>query len=317
MRTSRSRLVTALLGVGLAAALFTGCSASPDESTAALSNDSAAQPAAPNEKARQYESGERAKQQDSNAPTKNRARSTITERAIIRTGTMTIRTSDVQLAADKAAALVNGGEGYVGNIQTTSNDQGQTVGVQVVLRVPVDDYDNVVAELKKLGKVIANKHQSTDVTKELTDVESRIASQKKSIERLRTLMSQANTVGDVIQIESELATREADLESLQSQQATLSAQATLSTLTANFEKPKAKAAPAPPSEDTTGFLQGLKAGWAALVATVDVGLTVIGALLPFLVAIAVLGALPAWLLIRQRQRRRIAPTPTAAGSEAG
>lgn len=310
MRTSRSRLAAALLGIALAAALGTGCSASERSDSAAGtaldSNESAAKRAEP----QQPDSDAGAEKQQGPEPSNNRARVTITERAIIRTGTMTIRTKDVQLAADKAAALVGGGDGYVGNTQTTSNDKGQTVGIQVVLRVPVDDYNRVVAEVKKLGTVVTNSHKAVDVTKDLTDVESRIASQKKSIERLRTLMSKANTVGDVIQVESELAAREADLEALQSQQATLSAQAALSTLTLNFEKPPAKPAPAAAAEDKTGFLPGLKAGWQALVATVDVALTVLGALLPFLIGIAVLGALPAWLLIRHR--RRGTTTPAAA-----
>jgi uncharacterized protein DUF4349 len=312
MRTSRSRLAAALLGVALAAALGTGCSAS-DRSSAGLDSNEAAKQVEP-QPPQQRDSDAGAEKQQGPEPSSNRARVTITERSIIRTGTMTIRVKDVQLAADKASALVGGGDGYVGDTQTTSNDKGQTVGVQVVLRVPVNDYNRVVAEVKKLGQVTSNSHKATDVTKDLTDVESRIASQKKSIERLRTLMSKANTVGDVIQVESELATREADLESLQSQQATLSAQAALSTLTLNFEKPPAKPAPAAAAEDNTGFLPGLKAGWHALVATVDVTLTVLGALLPFLVGIAVLGALPAWLLIRNR--RRGTTTPATATSRA-
>lgn len=310
MRTSRSRLAAALLGVALAAALGTGCSAADELRSSAGDSNEAAKAAEP-QPPQDSDTGA-SKQRQGPEPSTNRARVTITERSIIRTGTMTIRTKDVQLAADKAAALVGGGDGYVGDIQTTSNDEGQTVGIQVVLRVPVDDYNHVVAEVKKLGTVTSNAHKATDVTKDLTDVESRIASQKKSIERLRTLMSQANTVGDVIQVESELSTREADLESLQSQQATLSAQAALSTLTLNFEKPPAKPAPGAAAEDNTGFLPGLKAGWHALGATVDVTLTVLGALLPFLVGIAIIGVLPAWLLIRHRRRGAGAGTPPAA-----
>jgi hypothetical protein len=311
MRTSRSRLAAALLGVALAAALGTGCSAVGDRASSSGldSNESGAKAMEP-QPPQQQDSDAADKQQGPDV-SKNRARVTITERSIIRTGTMTIRVKDVQLAADTASAVGGGGDGYVGDTQTTSNDKGQTVGIQVVLRVPVNDYNRVVAEVKKLGKVTSNSHKATDVTKDLTDVESRIASQKKSIERLRTLMSKANTVGDVIQVESELATREADLESLQSQQATLSAQAALSTLTLNFEKPPAKPAPAAAAEDNTGFLPGLKAGWHALVATVDVTLTVLGAVLPFLLGLAVLGALPAWLLIRRRRGTTPATTSPA------
>src|SRR5262245_23605936 len=144
MRTSRSRLAAALLGVALAAAVATGCSATDRLDSSAGDSNEAAKAAEP-QPPQQQDSDAGAEKRQGPEPSTNRARVTITERSIIRTGTMTIRTKDVQLAADKAAALVGGGDGYVGDTQTTSNDKGQTVGVQVVLRVPVDDYNRVVA----------------------------------------------------------------------------------------------------------------------------------------------------------------------------
>ena len=53
---------------------------------------------------------------------------------------------------------------------------------------------------------------------------SRVASAQQAIVRLRTLYGKAAKVRDVIAIEGELNSREADLESLQAQQRALAAQ---------------------------------------------------------------------------------------------
>lgn len=226
----------------------------------------------------------------------------IRQRAIIRTGSMTIRTNDPADAAEKAEELL-GGEGYVGSIrtgppiETRVGDRASSVDLE--LRVPVEAYDSVVSDLKQLGKLVDEQHEATDVTKQLTDVESRLATQRASIERLRTLMSRADTIGQVVQVESELTIREADLESLQSQYATLSAQTALSTLHVRFQPPPAATEP-PPKDDDQGFFAGLAAGWGALGTATQVTLTAIGAVLPFLVVLLVLAIGP---YVYWRQRR--------------
>lgn len=309
MRTSRP--LAGLAGLCLGALLLAGCSGGLQQASNGGSGSdasrqlSADRPAAARQDAKSS-AGQTARQptdqDDSSTYSTSNTETQIRERAIIRTGRMTIRTKDVEAAADGAEALLAGGEGYVGNIDSTTNRKGEPKWVQLVLRIPVDDYDRAVDELRKLGKVLKNQHESTDVTKELTDVESRIESQRTSIERLRALMSRAETVGQVVRVESELTTRESDLESLQSQHATLSAQTSLSTLTVRFERPPSKPAPPKPDDDR-GFLVGLGAGWDALGTATQFTLTALGALLPFLVVLVVLAAWPAWYWRRTRTRR--------------
>ena len=180
--------------------------------------------------------------------------------------------------------------------------------IQLVLRVPVADFDRVRAGVRKLGaKVLDDKHNAQDVTDEVVDVESRIASQQKSIERLRALIGQAKTVGEVVQVETELTSREAELESLQARQSALASQSSLSTLSVMLSAPPKEQVDVEP-DDNLGFLSGLTDGWNAFVGTVQVILTVVGALIPFVVALALLGAIPAWFYLRARRRRVVSQT---------
>ncbi|MBM7787762.1 DUF4349 domain-containing protein [Tenggerimyces flavus] len=311
MRRTRPFLIAVASGVA-ALALAAGCSGAAtsangsggsearslsgqsDQSGGAAQKAPQAVPGAPQDNAAPQPE---AKQQQ------NRPRLQIRERAIIRTGTIHIEVANVQAANDKIAVLV-GAEGYVSSEQSATDGDGKVTSIQLVLRVPVDDFNRVRVGVRKLGaKVLDDKHNAQDVTDEVVDVESRIASQKKSIERLRTLIGQAKTVGEVVQVETELTSREAELESLQARQSALASQSSLSTLSVVLSAPPPKDEEPVDPDDNLGFLQGLSDGWNAFVGTVQVVLTVVGALIPFVVALALLGAIPAWFYLRARRRR--------------
>jgi hypothetical protein len=81
----------------------------------------------------------------------------------------------------------------------------------------------------------------------------------------------------------------------------------LSTITLELRGPQAR--PSDSDDGDTGFIAGLKAGWKAFLVSMEVLLTVLGALLPWLVALGVPVFGLAWLLRRLGRRSR--PSPTA------
>jgi hypothetical protein len=111
------------------------------------------------------------------------------------------------------------------------------------------------------------------------------------------LLDQAGDLSDVVRIESELATREANLDSLLSRQEQLASLTTLATVTVTFYKTDRAPEGGP---DAVGFMSGLRGGWEAFVATIRVVGAVAGALLPFVAAAALVG-IPGWLLWRRRR----------------
>ena len=96
--------------------------------------------------------------------------------------------------------------------------------------MPTGQYDAVLGKLAALGEVTRRTESSQDVTARSADVESRVKSMAASVVRVRALLAEATTIGDVISIEAELAAREADLESLQQQKAALDGQVAYSTI---------------------------------------------------------------------------------------
>lgn len=181
----------------------------------------------------------------------------------------------------------------------------------LVLRIPEPKLDDAVARVARVpGHVVSQTAASQDVTGDVADLTSRVASQRVSLERVRALMSRATSLQDVVSLESELARRESELEALQARLASLNDRADLATLTVLLRLPSAPARP--PADSDSGFLAGLRAGWEAVQASTTVVLTVLGAILPFAVVVVVFGG-PAWLLIRRR-RARVAGAARAASA---
>lgn len=244
----------------------------------------------------------------------NRAnRSTVQTRAVIRTGEVSLVAKEMSRARLEIDGLVAEHGGYLASEDTTNDRRGRPQRSVLVLRVPEPAFADVMAGLTGIGRTLRADRSSDDVTTEVIDVDTRVATAEASLARLQRFLRQATTVDDMIRLESEIATRQAELESLKAPQKYLSDQTSMSTITVRLRTPDAP--PPAPDEDDQGFLAGLAGGWDALQTVLVGTATVVGALLPFAVTFAVVGA-PVWLLVRTLRRRRItAPTPPAA--EAG
>lgn len=295
-----------MAGLLLAAALaLTGCSASDDSAgSSKAAGDEAAQAAEPQASAREGAPGSGSGAGRASSAPK------VTTSHIIRTASLTVQVKDVPKALDEARATTENAGGYVGNETTTRDEEGHE-HTRVVLRVPVDRYAEVLTELEGAGKLIERSAKAQDVTDQVVDVESRIKSQRASVARIRELMDQATKLSDVVTLEGELSTRQADLEALLAQQSSLKDRTSLATITLSLsETPVKKAA----KDDDPGFLDALAGGWDAFVTMLRWLAVAIGAVLPFAAVAALIVLL--WLkVLRPRLPRRpaTAPATTALG----
>lgn len=227
--------------------------------------------------------------------------------AVISTGTVSLESDDVGDARFKVQKIVSKYRGTISQEETTTGDDGKTDTSRMVLRIPSKEFTKVTQELEGVADLIESSSGSEDVTTQVIDNEVRIRAQTKSLERIEALLAQATNLREVVAIESQLTRRQAELDSLKSQQAYLADQTTLSTITVFIERTHEKK----DDKDETGFVKGLSAGWGGFVAAM-VGLaTVLGFLLPFAVVVALFGV-PIWMGLRNVRRRRPEPEPDAA-----
>lgn len=241
------------------------------------------------------------------------ARPGVQTRAVISVGKVALRSDDLVDARDQIDRLLGRYGGYVTDERTVNDDDGDIQRSTLELRVPSARFADLMAAFEDFSTVTDTSSKSDDVTTEVIDVDSRIRTQEVSLSRLRRFLGRASDVNSVIRLESEIAEREAGLSSLRAQQKYLADQTSLATITVTMTRPEPGAAQEGPEHDP-GFVTGLRSGWDAFTGAVVVLLTVLGALLPFGIAVAVVGV-PVLLWVRSSRRRRTAvsvpPAPTA------
>lgn len=234
---------------------------------------------------------------------------------MVRTVTMELLVDDVLAAVSRARATAVGVDGWVSSEEVRPGDgegDGATTGwATLVLRVPSEDLDAVVASLGELGEVTSSRSSAEDVTTEYRDVQARVATLEASAQRLRELVDEAGSVEAIAGLERELAAREADLDALKARRKVLAEDVSRSTVTLHLAEDAATLADTAPA---TGFVAGLQQGWAAFAASVTMLLTALGAVLPFALAVALV-AVPVLAWRRRSRTPAGSSPPQAVGSD--
>ena len=290
---------TILLGTALVSGiLLTACSDGASNTSSSGGSAAAGEPAvkeaAPAQDAAKPEA--QAKDEPAKAPDLS-----VDQRSIVYRGTITVRVKNANAAAGQASGIADTAGGFVGSDNRASGTGGADTAT-LELRVPAEKFYAVVDQLSKLGTEEMRQISTEDVTEQTVDLDARITVQQARVDSGRRLLAQAKSLSDLVMLEREVATRESDLASLQAKKRRLADLTALSTITATLLGPEA--AVPKPNDKPGGFLGGLTAGWHALLDSLAVLLTVLGAVLPWLIALG----LPLWVVFvalrRFRQSRR-------------
>ncbi len=215
---------------------------------------------------------------------------------------MSVTTPDVAESRAQVRSLLDRVQGLVAEEETQADDKGRLSRARMVLRVPSEAFDTALVDLAELGEVEDESRTSEDVTTKVIDTQTRVRAQQRSIKRIETLLDRAETLGQVVRIESELSRRQADLDSLLAQQAWLSEQSSLATIALTL-RAQERIAEVEEEDEPPAFVAGVLTGWDSLVGFLGGAATLVGVLLPWL-ALAMLLGLPLWAALRAARRRR-------------
>jgi hypothetical protein len=226
---------------------------------------------------------------------------------------MALQVKNIGQAVAKVRATTATAEGIVlsENIGTAHGDAPlaesakvtATTYAEITISVPSTELDRVIAELGSVGKVIRSTSSSENVGGQIVDTASRLETMRVSVERVRAFLKDAKDLSQIVAMEAELTRRQSDVEALEAQLASLKGSVARSPIQLSLTTEPNAIAEEP---DQAGFIVGLKGGWDAFTGSATVLLTVVGALLPFLVVLALLGV-PVWWFLRRR--RALTPPP--------
>ena len=229
---------------------------------------------------------------------------------------MQVQVDDVESGAADVRRIAVAAGGTVVSENSTAVPSGTTKGSVdkdgsrsvLALAVPSDTLDRVLDDVGKLGTTVNRSSSSRDVTSTYVDTQSRLGTMRTSLDQLRALLAKTTALDQIISLETEISRRQADVDSLQAQLNTLDKKVSMSTLSVTLAT---AAQVVVPEDGGTGFLAGLRHGWAAFLTTFGGVLTVLGAVLPFAALLALVG-LPVYVWLRRR--RTAAPGGGTGGS---
>jgi hypothetical protein len=232
---------------------------------------------------------------------------------IIRTGGLTIEVSGVDESIVRAGAAITAIGGYVSGSQQ-SRDGDRSVA-SVTYGIPSGRWDDALAAMKALGKVLEGQTSSAEVTTQVLDLGARIDNLKASERALQSIMVRATKIPDILSVQSQLTAVRGEIEQLSTQQAHLREQAALSTLTVLFQTPAVPKVVETSQgwnagtefDHAVGQLLGLGQG----LATAGIWLVIV--VLPLAIVAFVLLGIAAIVARRLRRMRDLAAPPASVG----
>lgn len=191
-------------------------------------------------------------------PVKFRQDQSTEERGLLANGPMVIRTAQLSVITqefDKARAnleaILKRHRGYIGQLQVGGNTgSGRTL--TATLRVPVDQLDATLTEVKTLGRVESESQSGQDVTSQYVDLQARLANARHTEERLTDLLrNRTGKLSDVLEAERELDRVRGEIEQMEAERKSMTNQVSYATLNATIaEDYKAQLQVVPPSTAT-------------------------------------------------------------------
>ncbi len=159
---------------------------------------------------------------------------TLTQRKIIKNGSLDLLVKKAEQAADKIAKIAADFSGFVSYSQIYEVSEGVKAGT-VTIRVPADKFDEVIIKIKELAvKVLSESSNTSDVTEQFVDLEARLKNYQAEEQQYLNTLKQAVKVQDILDVSERLYQVRQSIEQLQGQLRYLSSQVDMSTITVSL-----------------------------------------------------------------------------------
>lgn len=294
----KRRLAWLLAAGALAALLLTACGAA-EAPGAAPSGDMGA--AGWGESSARSAGGEDALYAEPQAETPEAVR----DAKLIHTGTLELETTEFDRVTAALDALVTDHGGYLESASLRNRDGGYRTA-QYTVRVPAERYKDFFTQAGALCHVTWQDQETENVTTRYYDTAGRLKTQQTKLERLQALLARAESMEDIITIESAISETEQAIENLSGELRHYDALVDYATVTISLsEVYKLSGAQEAPVSFPDRVGASFAAGWRAFVNFLE-GLAVAAAygwmwlLLAAAVAVAVL---------RRRRRKGAGAAP--------
>ena len=158
------------------------------------------------------------------------------DQKIIKTGSLDLVVDHADESLTTVETLAEGKGGYVQTSTIQEHEDG-TLSGYVTIRVPAEQFDTTIEELKGLAIVVERETTSAeDVTEQYIDLAARLKNAQAQETRYVEILDVAKTVEEILQIEAALGNIRGYIESLQGQLNYLDSLTGFSTITISLSE---------------------------------------------------------------------------------
>lgn len=213
--------------------------------------------------------------------------STIDQK-LIKTGYISLEVPKVLETVDRLKELAGRHNGYLSS-SSVSGDTANRLSGMAIPRVPADQFDATVTEIKNLGTLRSASVDSQDVTEEYIDLQAQKGALQRQLDQFNRIMEKADKVEDILKVQVEIGRVQGELDRLECRLRYLNNRVDLSTITVSLQEP------APLGGDTGhDFISVINSGIQGFVATIDGIIIAFFTLLPLIILAAVIYAIYRW-----------------------
>jgi hypothetical protein len=136
---------------------------------------------------------------------------------VIRSIKLTLVTKEFDTARSMIDSIVRQSQGYTDRLTVRANP-GTARGLSATLRLPASQAEAGLTELRKLGRLVEESQNSSDITSQYVDLTARLSNARNSEQRLLGLLrDRTGSLKDVVEIEREIASVRESIERMEAQ----------------------------------------------------------------------------------------------------
>ena len=223
------------------------------------------------------------------------------EAKVIRTIGLSIQTRAFTEDLDKVSAAILAQGGYV-EYSDVSAASATRRSATINARIPREKLDSFLQAIEGVGQLSNKTESQEDVSERYYDVDTRLKTQESKMERLQSLLLQAKTVEDILNIETQIADTQYTIDSLRGSLRGMDSKVSYSTVRISLQEQSIPVKPESPS-----ILQRLgdaiADAFGEFVLFLQDLLFFVIAILPYLVVIAVL-IIVARIILKRRKNKK-------------
>lgn len=156
----------------------------------------------------------------------------LLDRKIVQSTSVDLGVNEVARSFQDIIRITETAGGFVASSAFSNQDDQQIADLTV--RVPADQYQSVLADIRGMGTVDQEGSDANDVTEEYTDLAARLRTLEATEQRYLELLGQATTINDILVVQDRLDGVRAQIEQVQGRTNLLDHLTDLATITVHI-----------------------------------------------------------------------------------